>query len=115
MKTNSANSKLNRSHQIESSTKALRSSSLRPLERTFAPCIIITNDKDSDKHKHLDQSKRCEREIIAHKYNCPGQQKNRLDVEDQKQHSDDVISHGKAVVSLGNGINPALVGPHLRF
>src|SRR5260370_24426476 len=81
--------------EIRNSKSAITS---RPFKRAFAPGVVQTHNQNPNEDKHLDQRKLRKRKIIAHKDNCPGQQKDRLDVEDQKQHRDDVIAHGKAIV-----------------
>src|SRR6185369_14586602 len=84
-----------------------------PLQRAFAPCVIVTDDQNPDEHKHLEQRKLREREIVTHKNYHPWQQKDRLDVENQEQHRDDIIAHREALVRLGRRIDAALVRPHL--
>src|SRR6266446_6782902 len=88
---------------------------LRPFQRALAPRVVITNYQNSDEDKHLNQRELCKREIFAHKYDCPGQQKDRLDIEDQKQHRNDVITHRKAIMSARFRIDATFVGPHLVF
>src|SRR5438445_2046039 len=55
-----------------------------PFQRAFAPRVIQTYNQNPDEDKHLDQRKLGKRKIIAHKDDCPGQQKDRLDVENQE-------------------------------
>src|SRR6266446_9642839 len=86
---------------------------LRPFQRALAPRVVITNYQNSDEDKHLNQRELCKREIFAHKYDCPGQQKDGLDIEDQKQHRHNVITHGEAFVSASLRIDAALIRPHL--
>src|SRR5215213_309725 len=85
----------------------------RPLERALPPCVIISNDENRDEHKHFDERKLRKREVVAHEDYGPGQQENRFDVENEKQHRDDVIAHGETLVSFGRRIDTALVRPHL--
>src|SRR5882724_4811665 len=40
-------------HSIRISQFAIRNSSLRPLERAFAPGVVITDYQDADEHEHL--------------------------------------------------------------
>ena len=84
-----------------------------PFERSFAPGVVITNNQDSDKNKHLDQSELGEREVISHENDSPWQEKNRLNIEDQKQHRDDVIPHGKSIMGIRRRIDAAFVRTHL--
>ena len=86
---------------------------LSPFEGAFAPRVVITDYQNSDEDEHLDQRKLREREIVAHEDDRPGQQKDRLNVENQKQHRDDVEPHGEAIVRAGFRIDAALVRPHL--
>ena len=72
-----------------------RAFALRPLQRPLAPGVVITNNQDTDKYKHLDQGKLGKAEIVAHKDDGPGQKENRLYIENQKQHRDDVVAHGE--------------------
>ena len=88
---------------------------LRPFKRAFAPRVVITNHQDPYEDEHLDKRELREREIIAHENDCPGKQKNRLDIEDQKQHRHDVIAHREAIVGSGLRIDTALVRSHLIF
>src|SRR3977135_2137537 len=64
-----------------------------PFQSTFAPGVIITHYQHSYKDTHFDQGEQSEREILAHKDNRPRQQKDRLDIEDQKKHGHDVVTH----------------------
>src|SRR5262245_60978065 len=89
--------------------------SLGPLERALAPGVVVTDDQDRYKDKHFDQRKSCKGEVISHEDNCPGQQEDRLDVEDQKEHGDDVITHCEPLVRLGRRVDAALVRPHFAL
>src|SRR6266496_1567855 len=86
---------------------------LGPLECAFAPGVVVTNDQDGDENKHLEQGKFGEREIVAHENNRPGQKKDRLDIKDQKQHRDDVITHRKSIMCFSHRIDTTLVRAHL--
>ena len=87
----------------------------RPLERALAPGVIVTHYQDADEYKHLEQRKFRERKVVAHEDDCPWQQKDRFDVENQKQHRDDVVAHSETLVCFGRGIDAALVWPHLAL
>src|SRR2546423_13142225 len=89
------------------------SMSLCPLQRAFAPRVVITDNQNADKDEHLDQRELGEREILAHENDRPGQEEDRLNVENQKQHRDDVVTHCEAFVRAGYRIDAALVRPHL--
>src|SRR5438309_3126482 len=86
---------------------------LGPLQRAFAPSVIIANHQDADENKHLDERELGEREIFTHEDDCPRQQKDRLHIENQKEHRDNVIAHRKAIVRLSRRIDAALIRPHL--
>src|ERR1044072_2549878 len=45
---------------------------LRPLERTLPPRVVITNDENRDEHKHFDERKLRKREVVAHEDYGPG-------------------------------------------
>src|SRR5688572_9604071 len=92
-----------------------RQSFSRPLQRAFTPGVIIANYQNSDKHKHLEQRKLREGEVVAHEDYRPRQQKDCLDVKNQKQHRDDVVAHGKTFVSFGCRVDAALVRTHLAL
>src|SRR5215471_1193660 len=88
---------------------------LSPLKRSLAPGIVVTHHQDSDKDKHFDQRKLGEGKIVAHEDYRPGQQENRLHVEDQKQHRHDVVPDSKTIMSSGLRVDAAFVRPHLVF
>jgi hypothetical protein len=88
---------------------------LGPLERAFAPRVIIAHYQDPDEHKHLEQRKLREREIVAHEDYRPGQQKDRFNVENQKQHRDDVIPNREPLVGFSCRIDTTFVRPHLAL
>src|ERR1043166_7207750 len=85
----------------------------RPLQGAFAPRVVITHHQDRDEDKHFQERKLCKGKVISHKDNSPWQEKDRFDVEDEKQHRDDVITHRKALVRLGRRVDAALVRAHL--
>ncbi len=85
----------------------------RPLKRALPPRVVIPDDENRDEYKHLDKGKLRKREVVAHKDYGPGQQENCFDVENEKQHRDDVIAHGETLVGFGRWIDAALVRPHL--
>src|ERR1051326_3712165 len=85
----------------------------RPLQRAFAPGVVVTDDQNRDKNKHLDEGKSCKGKVISHEDNRPRQQEDRFDVEDQEEHRDDVVTDGEPLVRFGRRIDAALVGPHL--
>src|SRR5215212_9987034 len=87
----------------------------RPLQRAFPPRVIISDYENRDEHKHLDEREFRKREVVAHEDYRPGQQKDRFDVENEKQHRDDVIAHGETLVCFGRRIDAALVRAHLVF
>src|SRR4030095_9901871 len=89
--------------------------SLRPFQRAFAPRVIISHDQNANENEHLDQSELSEREVVAHKDYRPRQQEDRLHVEDQEQHGNDVVSDAKSFVRLGGRINATFVRTHLSF
>src|SRR5205823_8347651 len=64
---------------------------------SFAPSVIQTHHQNPNEDKHLDQRKLGKRKIIAHENDCPGQQKDRLHVENEKQHRDNVRSEERRV------------------
>jgi len=86
---------------------------LCPFERALPPGVIISNDQNADEDKHLDECELSEGKISAHENDCPGQKENCLDIEDQKQHRDDVVPHCESLVRAGFGIDAALVRAHL--
>src|SRR5690242_18854893 len=43
-----------------------------PLQRAFAPGVVVTNNQNRDKDKHLDEREFCKGKVIAHEDNCPG-------------------------------------------
>src|SRR5580765_4341348 len=84
-----------------------------PFEGAFAPRVIITDYENADENEHLDQREFGKRKIIAHKNDRPGQQEDRLDIENQKQHRHDVVTHRKAFMRARFRIDAALIRPHL--
>ena len=88
---------------------------LRPFQRALAPGVVVTNNENSDKDKHLDERELSEREIVAHENDRPGQKKDRLHVEDQKQHRHDVITDRESRVGVGRRIDAAFVRSHLAL
>src|SRR6266851_3826779 len=88
---------------------------LGPLQRTLAPGVVIAHNQNSYEDKHFDQGKLGERKILTHKNDGPWQQKDCLDIENQKQHRHDVVTHREAIVRTGFRIDAALVRPHLVF
>src|SRR5688572_23358655 len=69
----------------------------RPLERALPPRVVVSDNKNRNEHKHLDHGKLRKREVVAHENDGPGQQEDCFDVENEKQHRDDVIAHGKTL------------------
>src|SRR5882724_8051644 len=88
---------------------------LGPFKCAFAPGVVITDHENTYENQHLNQSKRCEGEIITHKNNCPGQEKNSLDVEYQEQHGHDVVPNCETFVRLSCRIDPTFIRTHLVF
>src|SRR5215213_743335 len=88
---------------------------LGPLQRALAPGIVVTDNKDRDEDKHFDERERRKRKVVAHEDDCPGEQENCFDVENQEEHRDDVVAHGKPLVRLGRRVDAALVRPHLAL
>src|ERR1044072_2881128 len=86
---------------------------LCPLQRALPPRVVISDDENRDEHKHLNQGKFCKRKVITHEDNGPGQQEDRFDVEDEKQHRNDVVAHGETLVCFGRRVDAALVRTHL--
>jgi len=89
--------------------------SSRPLQRAFSPCVVVPNHQNREEDYHFNESKRRERKVVAHEDYRPRKQKDCFHVEDQKQHRDDVIAHGKTFVGFGGWIDAALVRTHLRL
>src|SRR4029079_3831022 len=87
----------------------------RHLERALPRRAAVTNDENRDEHKHFNERKLRKREVVAHEDYGPGQQENRFDVENQKQHRDDVIAHGETLVGFSRRVDAAFVRPHLVF
>jgi len=64
-----------------SNQKSTISNTLGPLERAFAPCIVITHHENRYEHKHLDQCELSEGKVITHEYYRPRQKEDRLYIE----------------------------------
>src|ERR1700753_3306868 len=88
---------------------------LGPFERALAPRIVIADDEYADEDEHLKKRELCEREVAAHEDDRPGEQEDRLNVEYEEQHRDNVVAHGEAVVRLGRRVDAALVRAHLHL
>ena len=86
-----------------------------PLQRAFAPGVVVTNNQDSDEHKHLDERELRKGKIVAHKDDGPGQKKDCLDVKNQKQHRDNVIPDSEAGMGIRSRVDTTLVRSHLSF
>src|SRR6185503_798362 len=82
---------------------------LRPLERALPPRVVVAHNEYADEQQHLDQSKH-RKAVIDHR---PRKKENGLDVEDQKQHRDDIEPDGEPIARVANRINAALVGQQL--
>src|SRR6266850_337603 len=88
---------------------------LGPFQCAFAPRVIVTNYQNTDEDKHLNQRKFCEGKIVAHENDGPWQQKDRLHVEDQKQHGDDIVTNRESRMRVRSRIDATLVWPHLSL
>src|SRR5205823_1216152 len=82
-----------------------------PVQAPCLPDVHIGDEDEGDEHHHLDEAEQPE----AAELHRPGEQEDRLDVEDDEQHRDDVELHGEA---LAAGVplrdDPALVRRELR-
>src|SRR5947209_19837676 len=84
--------------------------SLGPFQRALAPGVVVADDEDADEEEHFEERELCEREVVAHEDDRPGEQEDGLHVEDQDEHRDDVEPDGEAVVRLGRGVHAAREG-----
>src|ERR1044071_3037959 len=62
---------------------------LCPLERSFAPGVVITYHQNAYEQEHLYKPEQ-RQPVVDH---CPRKQKYRLNIENQKQHRYDVKAH----------------------
>lgn len=87
----------------------------RPLQRTFAPSIVVAHNEDRYEDKHLNERKLRKREVVTHEDYRPRKQKDRFDVENQKEHGYDVVTNSEAIMSFSSRVDAALIGSHLAF
>src|SRR6267142_6702825 len=82
---------------------------LRPVEGAFLDNPDVSNNQNTKKHQHLDESKY--RQLLVK--DSPREKENGLDIEDYKQNSDHVITDRISLPRIGIGIDAAFVGRQL--
>src|SRR6266849_2387110 len=82
---------------------------LRPIQCAFFNNPDVSNNQNSKKHQHLDESKQSQLLIK----DSPRKQKNGLDVEDDKENRNNVIANRIALTRIRVWIDTALVGHQL--
>src|SRR5512135_512450 len=93
------------------STRPMRSPVLRPVQGLALPAVEVAHDQDDQEDQHLDEPE--EAEPVEH--DRPGEEEDRLHVEDDEEDGDQEVPYGEAgVEGRGRGLDAALVGLELR-
>src|SRR5688572_25881448 len=83
----------------------------RPVEGALLNNPNVSDDQNTEKHEHLDQTE--QRELFVN--DCPGKQEHSFHIENDKQNRDDVVTDRIAFAGIRLRIHTALVRRQLPF
>src|SRR5439155_648843 len=83
---------------------------LVPIERSLAENVEVADEEDRYEHAHFTEQEELARFVVVDEDDCPGVEEDRLDVEDDEEHCDQVELDREALSCIAYRGDAALVG-----